>query len=796
MMSELDEVIGEFLVESYENLDRLDQDLVALEDNPTDRKLLSGIFRTIHTIKGTCGFLGYSKLEALAHAGENLLSKLRDGEIALNAAITSALLAMVDAVRQMLASIEATQTEGDGDYSELTQTLHELLESKGAVATTAAVAETPVAEAADAATAKTEEAPAEAAAPETIVEEPPATTEAEVAPEPEVVAPVATTPEPEVAPAPAPAAPAPTPTAAPVEAATSHSNAADSSIRVDVSLLDTLMNLVGELVLARNQIVQVTGAYGESDLAAAAQRLNLITTELQEGVMKTRMQPIGNVLSKFPRVVRDISVQLGKQVRMELEGKETELDKTINEAIKDPLTHLVRNSVDHGIEMPEERVAKGKSPEGRVVLRAFHEGGQVIIEIEDDGAGIDPEKMKANAVKKGLLTEAQVERMGEREALQLIFMPGFSTAAAVSNISGRGVGMDVVKTNIESIGGSVDINTVLGEGTTFKIKIPLTLAIIPALLITDNNDRYAIPQVSLLELLRLEGDQAISGIEMIHGAPVLRLRGKLLPLCSLNHELWDDSTTPWAGPTDGQRVVNIVVLQADGRQFGLVVDEINDTQEIVVKPLDQQLKGISAFAGATIMGDGRIALILDVLGLAQKAHVISEAREKAIAELANQAASNFETTETLLLVQVGDRRVAVPLSLVARLEEFPREEIENANGASVVQYRNEIMPLVNVSYSLGAGPGEFQAEDAPLHVVVYSSNGRSMGLLVDSILDIVEEHVEAGEAQPGTGVRGSAVIQNKVTDIVDVVELVRSIDPTFFLEQELSEAADTEAGAK
>lgn len=769
-MSELDEVIGEFLVESYENLDRLDQDLVALEDNPTDRQLLSGIFRTIHTIKGTCGFLGYSKLEALAHAGENLLSKLRDGEIALNAPITSALLAMVDSVRQMLASIETNQTEGDGDYSELTHTLHELLENGGVIAAESAT-------------------PAESSTVETPAAVEPA------APEQEAAAPVATTPDPTPTPAPV-AAPATAAAAAhpPAEAGAGHSNAADSSIRVDVSLLDTLMNLVGELVLARNQIVQVTGAYGESDLAAAAQRLNLITTELQEGVMKTRMQPIGNVLSKFPRVVRDISVQLGKQVRMELEGKETELDKTINEAIKDPLTHLVRNSVDHGIEMPTERIAAGKNPEGRVILRAFHEGGQVNIEIEDDGAGIDPEKMKANAIKKGLLTEAQAERMSEREALQLIFMPGFSTAATVSNISGRGVGMDVVKTNIESIGGSVDIATVAGQGTTFKIKIPLTLAIIPALLITDNEDRYAIPQVSLLELLRLEGEAAISGIEMIHGAPVLRLRGNLLPLCSLNHELWSESTTPWSGPTTDQRVVNIVVLQADGRQFGLVVDEINDTQEIVVKPLDQQLKGISAFAGATIMGDGRIALILDVMGLAQKAHVINEAREKAMAqEIANQTINPLDMTETLLLVQVGDRRVAVPLSLVARLEEFPRSEIENANGRSVVQYRNEIMPLVNVGYSLGAGPGEFQPEDTPLHVVVYSSNGRSMGLLVDSILDIVEEHVEAGEAQPGTGVRGSAVIQSKVTDIVDVVELVRSIDPTFFLTAD--DVATTEAGA-
>lgn len=787
-MSELDEVIGEFLVESHENLDRLDQDLVALEDNPTDRQLLGGIFRTIHTIKGTCGFLGFGKLEALTHAGENLLSRLRDGEMILNPQITSALLAMVDSVRQMLAAIEATATEGDGDYSELTQTLHDLLENGGEMP--AASAETPT-------TAETD-APAPVDSPEdegSVDGEDAAV--AESATQIESATPVATvSAAPESSPAPAasvsaPAAATPAAAAPAAGAEAVHGNAADSSIRVDVSLLDTLMNLVGELVLARNQILQVTNAYGESDLAAAAQRVNLITSELQEGVMKTRMQPIGNVLSKFPRVVRDIAVQLGKQVRIDLEGKETELDKTINEAIKDPLTHLVRNSVDHGIELPADRLAKGKAAEGHVVLRAFHEGGQVNIEIQDDGAGIDAERLKRKALEKGLITQAQADRMGEREALQLIFMAGFSTAETVSNISGRGVGMDVVKTNIESIGGSVDVHTVLGQGTTFKIKIPLTLAIIPALLVTNDGDRYAIPQVSLLELLRLEGEQARAGIEMIHGAPVYRLRGNLLPLCHLGHELSGHDLAPWTGPSSENKVINIVVLQADGRQFGLVVDEINDTQEIVVKPLDQQLKGIAAFAGATIMGDGRVALILDVLGLAQKAHVISEARDKAIAEAeaaAIAAAQTIETTETLLLVQVGDRRVAVPLSLVARLEEFPRTHIENANGRSVVQYRGEIMPLVNIAYSLGAGPGEYQEENQPLHVIVYSSNNRSMGLLVDEILDIVEENVVAGEAQPGTGVRGSTVIQGKVTDIVDVIELVRSIDPTFFV------ATESEAG--
>lgn len=873
-MSELDEVLGEFLVESYENLDRLDQDLVALEDNPDDRQLLGGIFRTIHTIKGTCGFLGFTKLEALTHAGENLLSRLRDGELRLSEARASALLTMVDSVRQILAEIEHNETEGDGDYTALTQHLHQLLHDDSDYNATpdatpdAVVTPTHASDATSVASpapdeqaaspepalygADTHEADthggssfelAEAASDHTFAEPQPQDDTPETAPNSsETAALESTTSEATPGPVPekseaqpkpprrglitnSPKEPSemstpPTPESASQEAdraqeahqtqqqqqqqptpqqaspttraddATHHSSATDSTLRVDVGLLDTLMNLVGELVLARNQLVQVTATYGENDLVAASQRLNLITTELQEGVMKTRMQPIGNVLGKFPRLVRDVSTQLGKRVRLDLDGKDTELDKTINEAIKDPLTHLVRNSVDHGIETPDVRRAAGKVEEGHVTLRAFHEGGQVNIEIIDDGAGLDANKLKAKAVEKGLITEQVAERLSERDAWQLIFHAGFSTAEKVSNISGRGVGMDVVKTNIESIGGTIDIHSVLGHGTTIRIKIPLTLAIVPAMLVTTHDDRYAIPQVNLLELVRLEGDGIRRAIEMIHGAPVYRLRGELLPLCHLGHELWGESTLPWDGNTEELEALNIVVLQADGRRFGLVVDEINDTQEIVVKPLDQQLKGVGAFAGATTMGDGRVALILDVMGLAQKANVISETADHSLNELDDEnAQQQVDLTESLLLVSVGDRRVAVPLSLVARLEDFDPSVTEQSNGRTVVQYRGEIMPLVNVAYTLGAGPSLNDSGSANLRVIVYTSNGRSIGLLVDNILDIVQERITLGDAQPGTGVRGSIVIQDKVTDIIDVVELIRAIDPTFFHEQILETAS-------
>ncbi|MBI3257818.1 MAG: chemotaxis protein CheA, partial [Actinobacteria bacterium] len=509
----------------------------------------------------------------------------------------------------------------------------------------------------------------------------------------------------------------------------------EGSIRVDVSLLDGLMNLVGELVLARNQILQLVANEQDNDFHAPAQRLNLITTELQEGVMKTRMQPIGTVWGRFPRVVRDLALSCGKQVRIDMEGAETELDKTIIEAIKDPLTHLVRNSLDHGIESPDDRVSVGKTREGRLAMRAFHEGGQVIIEISDDGAGINPTKIVDRAIERNIISADQAARMSEREMLNLIFLPGFSTAATVTNVSGRGVGMDVVKTNIERIGGTVDVLSEVGRGTTFKVKIPLTLAIIPALVVTCAGDRYAIPQISLLELLRLEGDQAQQGIEFIHGAPVYRLRGRLLPIVDLGDQLRGGSGSDQGSRAD-REVVNIVVLQADDRQFGLIVDDINDTQEIVVKPLGLQVKDVPIFAGATIMGDGLVALILDVLGIAQQSGVVTEARERALVEEAASGADGTEDRTTLLLVRVGaDRRMAIPLSEVSRLEEFSRGALERSGMHEVVQYREEILPLVDLTDVLGVGAfspeGEVTpAEDEMLNVVVYTYQGHNVGLIV------------------------------------------------------------------
>ena len=773
----MDDIVKEFLVESYENLDRLDRDFVELEKNPS-KETLGSIFRAVHTIKGTCGFLAFSKLESVTHAGENLLSLLRDGQLQINPPITDALLATVDAIREMLASLEANGNEGERDDSSLIETLGRLQRGESLPA-------------APQINAPQIDTPQVDAPPEPKKKRIRKKSSSSFAP---IAAPSGTSPlqsTEEIAPRGGEKQTAPE--RAGEEKVPEHREAAegvqgqveskssavsDSTVRVDVGLLDKLMNLVGELVLSRNQIMQFAANQEDATFAATSQHLNLVTGELQEGVMKTRMQPIGNVWNKFPRVVRDLAAACAKQVRVEMEGAETELDRTIIEAIKDPLTHVVRNSVDHGIESAEARIGAGKPAEGCLLLRAYHEGGQVNIEINDDGGGVNAEKVRDKALQKGLINPEQAARMSERELVNLIFLPGFSTAEKVTNVSGRGVGMDVVKTNIEKIGGTVDVQSKRGQGTTLKVKIPLTLAIIPALMVTTGGDRYAIPQVSLLELVRLEGEQARKGVEMVHGAPVYRLRGNLLPLVYLNREL------KLGERTNGDGSVNIVVLQADGRQFGLVVDGINDSKDIVVKPLGKHLKGISAFSGATILGDGKVALILDVIGISQSANVVSEARERVVNSTTILSEETNGERQALLICRYGkDDRVGVELPLVARLEQFPLSTVERSSDHEVVQYRGEIMPLVRLSQVLG-GSGYGEGSKNTLDVVVYRENGKSVGLVVEQIADIVEERITVKTDRCGGHMLGSAVVQGKVTDILDVRGVIESVNPEYLAQPE------------
>jgi two-component system chemotaxis sensor kinase CheA len=745
------ETIREFLVESHENLSRLDQDLVELEKHPKDADLLGSIFRTIHTIKGACGFLAFSTLEGISHQAENLLSQLRDGKRELTPELVSLILETVDATRNVLASIETTGKEGLLAFEDLIERLR--IAAQFVVDLEERVPKREVL--VSASSHRLRDAEDDKSAP--AHQESGQTMNAEK---------IADTKKPEEK---WDGVERRIQSGTKDEDGDRHSAAADSNIRVGVGLLDKLMDLVGELVLTRNQILQFNTEREDAALNATSQRLNLITTELQEGVMKTRMQPIGVVWNKLPRVVRDMAIALGKGVQLKMDGAETELDRTIIEAIKDPLMHLVRNSCDHGIESPEFRMQAGKPAQGTLTLRAYHEGGQVNIEIGDDGAGIDVARVKQKAIENGLLRPEQAEKLSDREAIGLIFEPGFSMAKTVTNISGRGVGMDVVKSHIEKIGGIVDVFSRLGEGTTVKIRIPLTLAIIPGLVITSGGERFVIPQVSLLELIRLEGDSAGKHIEHVHGTPVYRRRGSLLPIADLNQVLGLKSA-------DRAEAVSMVVLQAEDRQFGLVVDGINDTQEIVVKPLGKQLKGLTLYAGATIMGDGRVALILDVLGIGQRSGVFSESREQGRAVDKHNPQAEIEQQRLLLFRSGSFDRLAVPLSLVARLEEFPRSTIERAGGGQVVQYRDRILPLVSLRAVLEPDSHDADVLADPVQVVVFNDGDRSVGMVVDQILDVAEEAVTVRQKSNRKGLLGSAVVGKRVTDFLDLSEVLSACE--------------------
>lgn len=708
----MDDILQDFLTESNENLVKLDGDIVELERHPNEPTLIHGIFRTIHTIKGTCGFIGLERLEAVAHAAESVLCRVRDGELTISAPLISDVLAAVDIIKHILDTLERTQQEPTGDDSALIARLD-------AWVTKVAVAATKVA--------------AHAAVP-VIAQELPQVPDASASP-------------------------------TPADHAEHKASVADSNLRVNVTLLDKLMNLVGELVLDRNRFIQLISSQEDSAFAVPVQHLSRVTADLQEAVMKTRMQPIGNAWTKLPRLVRDLAQSSGKQIEIELHGAETELDRQILQAIGDPLTHMIRNSADHGIETPAVRLASGKSATGTIRLNAFHEGGHVIVEIADDGAGINVARVREKAIVRGLVTAEVAATLSDDQLCRFIFEPGFSTAEKITNVSGRGVGMDVVRSNIEKIGGRVEVQNDFGRGSVVRIKIPLTLAIIPALVVTAGGNRYAIPQVNLLELVRLDGDDARKRVERVHGSLVYRLRGSLLPLVQLRSVLGDATEDP-----RGEEVLNIVVVQADGRPFGLVVDGVNDTEEIVVKPLSRQIKAIPSFSGTTIMGDGTVALILDVLGIAKLTGATGEAAPRD-ADLKVVHTLEVKTgLRTVLVVKAGEQsRYAVPLDMVNRLEDVRRESIEYSLGSRVVQYRGSVMPLVSLAEWFGNEPA---TATGPLKVVVYTRDGRTVGIVVDQIVDIVEQQFDIQREWARPGVAGTAVVQDEVTDVLDLDAII------------------------
>ncbi|MFM7688746.1 MAG: chemotaxis protein CheW [Alphaproteobacteria bacterium] len=706
----MDDLLSDFLTETHEGLSAVDEALLRLERAPDDAPTLAEVFRQVHTIKGTCGFLGLSRLEKVAHAGETILGLYRDGSLKVTPEGITLIFTAVDAIRKIVVGLEQNGQEPEGDDSAVIEALDAA--SRGESVTLPK------------------------------------------APEVKAEAPVEAAPVAAAAPPPGPRAPE-----AQAEAVQTESAAAQQTIRVSVEVLEDLMTLVSELVLTRNQLMQLARVSSDSQISVPLQRLSHITSELQEGVMKTRMQPIGNAWAKLPRLVRDLANELGKKIDLEMRGADTELDRQVLELIKDPLTHMVRNSGDHGLERPADRRAAGKPETGRILLNAYHQGGHIIIEIGDDGRGLPVDKIRAKVLAQGLATEAELAQMNEHDVLRFIFRPGFSTAQQITSVSGRGVGMDVVKTNIERIGGTIELRSKEGRGTTFTIKIPLTLAIVSALIVQAGGERFAIPQIGVVELVRV-GDEheGSTRIEMIKDAPVLRLRDRLLPLVSLSSLL-----RLREAPVGGLKGY-VVVMQVGANVFGIVVDRVFDTEEIVVKPVAPILRHITMFSGNTILGDGSVIMILDPNGVARGAGITAEGRAEDQQTVNVTAGIRSDSSTSLLLFRAGDQTPkAVPLGLVARLEDIPVERIEMSGGTPVVQYRGQLMPMVPIA-------GHWEApESGRQAVLVFTEGQRSMGLMVDQILDVVEEPLVIQPGSDRLGYLGSAVISERVTDVIDTV---------------------------
>ena len=742
----MDDLTREFLIESQEGLDRMERCLTDLEERPQDKELLGEIFRSVHTIKGTTGFLGFKRLEKLAHAGESLLGLLRDGKITAGATLITALLHLLDGLRELLKTIEAKDNEGDGDDSALIARLEELQTPAQNAKAKNAVAAHPAreADAAKAGIATAEPQPAAAVPIHTPAAPPhpiPAPTHIE-------------TQAPEPAEAAADAA-----ILTPAEASKSRAQgaASESTLRVDVALLNRMMNLVGELVLTRNQVLQATAA--DPNMPLLSRRLDMVTADLRESVMKARMQPVSNVFSKMPRLVRDLTHALGRRARLQMEGQETELDKSLLEAIKDPLTHAVRNALDHGIEPPAVREAAGKDPEGTLTLRAAQEGSHVVIEVSDDGAGMAVEKIRSKAIERGLLSAERAAQLGERELLQLVFLPGFSTAAAVTNVSGRGVGMDVVRTNVEKIGGKVEIDSRLGKGATLRMRIPLTLAIIPALIVRSISQSFALPQGALSELVHIPPDRASTAIEWMQGAPLYRLRGRLLPLVFLDRLLMPGRECKLFSDRDNF----IAVLDADGRRFGLIVDSLADPEEIVVKPLNAVLKDIGLFSGATVLGNADLALILDPGSIAIKAGVTMSSDEES-AQAVEEDSESEAARMRYLVVEVTGRQAAVPLADVLRIEQLPLSRIEYIGYRPVLNFEGQLLPVEDSGGILAAAQGDPEAQ---VVVVVCRDGNRHVGIAVSHVLDVTSGG-NLFEAGTGSRTEGVTLLKERVTSVVDL----------------------------
>lgn len=778
----LDDLIQDFVTEAREGIEALDAKLVAFEQTPDDPALLGDIFRLIHTIKGTSGFLGLGRLQTVAHAAENVLGGFRDNTLPVTADAVSAVLDTVDVVRLIIDGLSASGEEPQGDDRPLIARLDTIFAGEGAApaapakpmldrlggeATLDAAVETVigglvadpaigpqfagvdldglqaslreglVAQARGVSTdgftvAVSQGLPRLSAEQTSQVFDAIRTALIELEADPDAATLLLT----RIADAP------PEPVARPA----AEPDPAAQTIRVSVDVLENLMTMVSELVLIRNQLIQTLRGAPESPFAGPLNRLNQVTSELQEGVMTTRMQPISGAWAKLPRLVRDLASDLGKQIELVTSGQDTELDRQVLELIKDPLTHMIRNAADHGLELPADRIASGKPAAGRITLSARHEGGAIVVEMADDGRGLPADRIRAKAVANGLISSAQAQAMTDAEARQMIFLPGFSTAETVTSVSGRGVGMDVVRTNIEKIGGVIDLTSTEGQGTRFTIRIPLTLSIVSALIVESNGERFAMPQASIVELVSANGSEG-RRIEHINGASVLRLRDRLLPLVSLETMLGlSGAETPRADAC-------IVVARVGAFTFGVIVDRVFDTEEIVVKPVATILRHLKIYSGATILGDGSVIMILDFKGMSLEAGAPQLVGGDAVEA---EAASPVELTQPFLVFRAATEALkAAPLGQVARIEELDRSTVEWVDGRSVVQYRGALMEIITAD----GGPAAFDG-DAKRPLLVFTRDDRSLGLLVDEIVDIVEG--------PARTEGSSLVVAGRATELIDV----------------------------
>lgn len=712
-----------FVVEGYEILSQFEQDILELEKGSFDQKRLNRLYRALHTIKGNCGFLPLPKLETISHAGETLLETLRTTQQRVTPDVATALLQLTDAIRQTLHTIETTATEGSQDYSPLVATLTALCTP---------VSVTKIKGVSPSVLSAQQSAPVSAPANDLKSSE---SSDGQ-----------------------------PTNGFRP-----NLDSALDSSIRVQVDRLDHMMNLISELVLVRNRVMQMMSGIHDAALASTFQQIDLITNELQDSVMRTRMQPISMLWRSLPRLVRETAIACGKEVALELNGNDTELDRSLIAAIKDPVTHLIRNCIDHGIESPDIRVANGKSARGTLSLRALQENGKVTLEIQDDGAGINAEQVRFRSQQMGLISATEAASLTDREALDLIFLPGLSTAEGVTRLSGRGVGMDVVRRNLESVNGTIEIESQLGYGTTFRLRIPLTLAIIPALLVSAGGERFAIPQASVQELIRIEGSELIErSIETLLNVPVYRLRGQILPLVNLASILQLKTALP------DHELLYFVVIAADGHRFGLIVDQIEDTQDVVVKPLSRQLKSLHVFTGVTILGDGQAALILDPAGLAQQAGVQQQA------DVVLPSSEEKTDDRQLILVVLGPRqtRLGICLTHATRLEMVSRENIEQIGEQYVMKYRDRIATVIDLETIFNNTTRPLTDFEQVLPVIVMTlDESLTVGLIVHQILDTVEESLTVTGAANRPGIQCYATVQGQITEMLDLAAIVELANP-------------------